>query len=217
MRRINVLLFAAMVALAIPAVVQAAGGGLHSAASPGVVSSTSTITVTIPSVVAIDVETDVTFDLTTYIGGAGCNNNFPPSLSCSTATFAANGSTTTGPAPVPAAHDIWVAAFNNRTTGGSTLADEVASAWAPSGGPGFATTMLATEASASNQTATVTGNSAFTNLTTTFVNCTSQGLPATGYGWTRIDQAIEINLTTIPTTFNIGTFTTTVTFQLTTT
>jgi hypothetical protein len=215
MRKFNVLLLAALLALAIPTVVQAAGGGAVSHSTPGSASSTSQMSVTIPSVVAIDVETDVTFDLTNYIGGTGCANNFPPSISCSTATFApTSASTTTGATPAPTGYDIFVSVFDNKAGAAVSVGGFVDAAWSPSGGPGFVTTMFATKASSGNNTSG-TGNASFANLTTSNTAFGTQGLPPGAFGWTRIDQAVEINLTTIPTTFNAGTFTTNVHFQIT--
>ncbi len=220
MKKLSVLLLATVLLAAIPAVVQAAnGGGVNSTTAPGTATSYSTITVTIPSVVAIDVETDVTFSLGSYVGsGSGCSNLFPPSISCSSATFApTSASTTAGVSPSPTGNDIAVAAFDNKSGATVTVGAKVAAAWSPAGGPGFATTMIANKVSTANQTSTPTGFAAFTNLTTAGATFTGNGLTTLPFGWTRIDQSVELNITTLPAIYNAGTFTTTVSFYITST
>jgi hypothetical protein len=201
------------------------GGGLVSNTTSA--ATTSTVTVTIPGVVGIDIESDVVIDLTSYVtaGGVHANgtacpaNTFPPPAGCTgAASYAATATNTTAGAPVlggslPAAGNIWLALFCSKTTGTMTLQAAVSNAWAPVGGPGFATTSLRNTKSAANNPPAA-GNASATAFAT---SATSIGIGSLGstFGWTRADQLIDLSVAGASAlTFNAGSFTTTATFTV---
>jgi hypothetical protein len=217
---------AAILVAAAPSAFAQSGGGMKSGLASA--ATTSVVTVTIPGVVGIDIETDVAIDLSSYVvggivhanGGVCPANTFPPPAGCTAAaTYAATGATTTGgaPAPAPAPNNIWMAVFCSKTGAGPlTLQGQVAATWltGPVGGPGFPTTDLRNMRSASNNAPTA-GNAAATNFATSATSIGIGTLGATTFGWTRVDQLIDLAVTTgSATTFNAGTYTTTATFTI---
>jgi len=198
------------------------GGGMASGTSTA--STTSTVTVTIPGVVGIDIETDVAIDLSSYVSAGGIHadgtacaaNTFPPAAGCTgAATYAATASTTTvgAPAPAPTAGNIWMSVFCTKSAGTLALQGAVSNAWAPVGGPGFGTTALRNMKSASNNVPGA-GNASATNFAT---SATSIGVGTLGatFGWTRVDQLIDLAVPGASgVTFAAGSFTTTATFTI---
>jgi hypothetical protein len=198
------------------------GGGMK--AGLATASSTSTVTVTIPGVVGIDIESDVAIDLGSYVAaasghanGTACPANmFPPPAGCTgAATYAATGSTTTAGAPgaAPAAGNIWMSVFCTKSAGALSLQGQVSAAWAPAAGPGFATTALRNSVSAANNAAAA-GNASATAFGTSATSIGVGTLPAT-FGWTRVDQLIDLAVPgASAVTFAAGAYTTTATFTI---
>ena len=220
MKRLGfVLLFIAVAAT--PALAQVYGGGMN--ASTGTATSTSTVYLTIPGVVGIDVETDVTFDLTSYVSAGGTHadgspcvaNTFPPLPGCSgSATYDATLSQTTAGAPgaTPTAGNIWVSAFCNKTIGTLDMLAYVDAAWV-GGTPGPVTTDLRVRESTANN-APGAGYASLTHLTTTPTSIGIGTLGAT-FGWTRVDQYIDLDVLNAATvTWTAGNYNTLVHFRI---
>jgi hypothetical protein len=206
---------------ALPALAQTRGGGTYAGTANA--TTTSTVYLTIPGVVGIDVETDVTFDLNNYVAASGghadgsaCTaNTFPPPAACTgSSRFDATASDTTTGAPgaTPTAGNVWMMVFCNKTTGTLDILDYVDAAWT-GGTPGPATSDLRTRRSAANNTPTV-GNASLSHLTTSATTIGVGTLAAT-FGWTRVDQYIDLDVLNAGTvTWTAGSFNTLVHFRI---
>ncbi len=221
MTRTNLAIVAAVVLLLGPALAFANGGGASSGATTA--SSFSTVTLSVPGVVAIDIETDPTIALGSYttggVAGAACGSFFPPAMGCTgAATYLATSSATTAsaPAPAPAAGSIWMAVFDNKSTGVLSASAYAAATWT-GGTPytGATGQNLQFEKSGSNN-ASGFGGATFTAFGTSGTPATVPlGTLAAPFVWTRVDQAIQLSVPAASTvTWTIGTYTCVVTFTI---
>ncbi|HEU5162910.1 MAG TPA: hypothetical protein VFV54_07185 [Thermoanaerobaculia bacterium] len=175
---------------------------------PASATSTSTVTLIIPGLVGVDVESNVEFNFNSYTPAGpaeGCvDYKWPVSITCGAGTVHLDPTTitttaATGAAPSNVQGDkaIWLAVFSSKTTGSALDLDVDAtiSAFSAAPGTGLTSTIISTKRSASNNGKAV-GYASFTPFTAVATPediATAHTLTET-FPWTRVDQAIGLEL-----------------------
>ena len=175
---------------------------------PASATSTSTVTLIIPGLVGVDVESNVEFDFGSYTPAGPAENcvdyKWPVSITCTAGTVHLDPTTITttagtvaSPSNVQGDMAIWLAVFSSKTTASALDFDVDASisAFSAAPGTGLDSTIISTKASASNNGKAVgyANFTPFTAVATPEDIATAHTLTQT-FPWTRVDQAIGIEL-----------------------